>query len=145
MQCVYDNIIICVDPSHFIVGLEQGWQSVLRKCTSKSKTISRGKNNMPPTFEGASHKVKKHQHTCIENYWDSLPSQLSLSFWRESLLWGEPATLHCNCSRWTPFIVPQWQCCLCGQKRIYWALILHNYLRDFPKYHTFNDMWPSDE
>ena len=27
----------------------------------------------------------------------------------------------------TPFIVPQWHCRLCGQKRIYWALILLSY------------------
>ena len=59
-----------------VVELEQGWQSVLRERTSKSRTISREKNNMPPTFESASHKVKNHQHTCIENYWDGLPAQL---------------------------------------------------------------------
>ena len=83
MQCVYDSIIWCGPMSfHSRIGAKlakcpEGMYMQVNRRQFEERRISNIK--MPLIFESASYEVKNHQHTCTENYWDSLPAQLSQS------------------------------------------------------------------
>ena len=126
MQCVYDIIIWCGPTSfHSRIGAK------LAKCPEGM--YKQDKDNFKreeyqilicPSHLRVPLTRLRTISTQRELLRRSTSSTLSVSR-GESLLWGGPAMLHCNCWRWNPFIVPQWHCRLYGQKRIYRALILH--------------------